>query len=71
MLKHFSKFKSRIKLWDQFKWGYKSPNYLFKNHSLNCGCSQCRWRTEEKKLYNKRERINGKLDLKDEIVDLD
>lgn len=50
----------RKKLWDLFGWGYKSPNQLHKNHSLNCGCSQCRART----YFNRKERRDFRHEFK-------
>lgn len=50
--------KRRKKLWDLFDWGYRNqPSRLYKNHSVNCGCSMCRAET-----YFKRK--------KEEIIDM-
>ena len=59
------KLKSRKRLWDIFRWGYKHVNSLSKTHSLNCGCSECRYRTFERRLSNKRERLLSRKNLRD------
>lgn len=59
--------KRRKKLWDIMKWGYKSIMSLSKNHSLNCGCSICRYHTYEKRLQNKRVRHKNKIQLLKEL----
>jgi hypothetical protein len=53
--------KNRKKLWDLFGWGYQNQdNRLLKNHSLNCGCSQCRART----YFNRKERRDDRHKIK-------
>ena len=49
--------KKRKRLWDTFTWGYRDePNRLYKNHSLNCGCSMCTAISAQKKIRNRKER---------------
>lgn len=44
MYKDKSIIKTRKKTWDIMHYGYNNqPNRLFKNKSLTCNCSQCRW----------------------------
>lgn len=64
MKRDLTKAKSRKKLWDSFNWGYKSPNYLNKNHSLNCGCGMCRAKTFFNRYERKKERLNARRELK-------
>ena len=60
-----NKISKRKRLWDYFGWVYKGIGGLNKGHSLNCGCSQCQWRTDDKRANNKRMRAKSKLNLKD------
>lgn len=59
--------KKRKSLWDTFGWVYKGLNYLSKNHSLNCGCTQCRMRTYYKRLENKQNRLKNKIELHNQL----
>lgn len=56
----------RRKVWDTMGYGYRGePNRLFKNHSLNCGCSLCRYNTYSRRKDRRDDRHNIKLELKD------
>lgn len=47
----------RKKLWDTFKWEYHNQvNRLYKNHSLNCGCSLCKEISAQKRIINRKDR---------------
>ena len=59
--------QKRKKVWDSFGWVYRGINYLSKNHSLNCGCATCQLITYHKRLKNKRQRLNAKDQIKDEL----
>ena len=56
--------KKRKRIWDIMGYGYKTPNQLLKNHSLNCGCNQCRMRTFLKKKERRDNRHRDKITLK-------
>lgn len=49
-------------------YGYRTPNYLYKNHQLTCNCSQCRYSNFIKHYERKVERIVAKLNLKKELL---
>jgi len=61
MRKNKSIIKKRKKLWDTFGWGYRNqPNRLFKNHSLNCGCTICKAKT----FFNRKKRRDNRHEIK-------
>ena len=59
--------RKRKKLWDTFDWTYKSVNALSKNHSLNCGCSICRYKTYSRRYKNKQNRLKEKMNIRKEL----
>jgi len=63
MKRDLQKRESRKKMWDSLGFKYWFNNYLFKHHSLNCGCRFCRADTFMKRYRNKQERSkNTKLE---------
>lgn len=65
MLQDFNIIKKRKKLWDTFKWGYFNQIHrLYKNHSLNCGCSLCRAETFYKRKMNRDDRHKSKQQIR-------
>ncbi len=72
MLKNKDKeyIKKRKKIWDHFGWVYKSANALNKNHSLNCGCRICYFKTYYKRISRKRNRIKNRVELKNKLKEL-
>lgn len=72
MLRRKDKHKAKIK---QKKIGWlfwdKQPMGFFrKNHSLTCGCQQCKWIAFIKRKENKRDRKKAKLET-DKLKDTD
>ena len=68
MKRDITVIKKRQKVWDIFGWGYrKEPNRLYKNHSLNCGCSMCRMKT----FWNRVERRKDRREAKKELQNTD
>lgn len=64
MKRNLQIIKKRKNLWKIFNWGFISDSYLYKNHSLNCGCGMCRMKTYYNRLENKQERLNSKNNIK-------
>ena len=60
----------RKKMWDRFEWAYKGVHGLSKNHSLHCGCSQCRYQTYDRRASRKRDRLNSRRELRKETKHL-
>lgn len=63
MQRDLNKAKSRKKVWDLFKWGHKGLSSLSKNHSLNCGCLMCQYKTYHRRYERKQERLNARKEL--------
>jgi hypothetical protein len=60
-----NKITNRKRLWDIKGFNYgESPNYLWKNHQLNCGCKYCKMEQDRKKRENKAERLRTKRELR-------
>ena len=69
MKRNIDIIKKRKKMWDRLGFVYKQENYLRKNHSLNCGCSVCRFMTYSRRLSNRRKRYDAKKIILDELRD--
>lgn len=63
MKRDLTKRESRKKMWDLLGFKYWFNNYLFKHHSLNCGCAYCKSMTFMKRYRHSQERSkNTKLE---------
>lgn len=60
------KAKKRKRIFDVFGHTYYGLHDLSKNGSFNCGCGVCNARTEEKRINNRKNRRESKLNLKKE-----
>jgi len=58
------KAKNRQKFWNIFGWKGKGVNFFSKNHSLNCGCLMCKYKTYYRRYENKSERLKNRRDIK-------
>ena len=56
MKRDLQKRESRKKMWNSLGFDYWFNNYLFKHHSLNCGCSFCKANTFMKRYRHSQER---------------
>lgn len=79
--KEINKLLFRKKLWSIMGWFWKKKNhettddfndnsgigYLRNNHSLNCGCSQCRNNTYYRRKENKKNRLKTRKELKEKL----
>lgn len=72
--KDVRKALKRKRLWDLLGFNYKNGwlGYLRNNHSLNCGCAQCRYNTFRKRYERRQQRHRFKMQLRklneDEIL---
>lgn len=55
----------RKRIWDIMGYTYRDEsNRLYKNHSLSCGCSCCRWHSFMQKKRLRDDRHTVKINLK-------
>lgn len=69
-LKDIKYARKRKKIWDLFRWGYKSENQLSKRHSLKCNCSLCKSLTSIKHQENRKKRHIMKKELEEILRNL-
>lgn len=58
-------------MWKRFGWTFPNAGKGFfnRNHSLNCGCAQCKGKTFNRRKENKSKRLKDKQELKKEVND--